>query len=1007
MLLKPKTSFLGWFTRQGRLKNRWARALNITDPQQRISKLRLIWHSLSSDPQQFGELWLPFLEDYFDNELLGELTEEDFSVVEAATNQPDRLSNSGIPVIELWLRLIPALDERGEKLKSNAVLRKIFHSSAASRQEKQDACLRLIDRKAKADSDFETYVAWLKSLDDYRQAPQVINFLTDACDVSFESANMNIKRAGIIASKLKNAGIDLYKADIALGLYKLQVETKPADAIPYFTTAFEKDPGNMLPLTGLITAWVQNGEYEKTSTISEAHIEAATPLIRNLLTFSQTMSWLNSRSNGVAAPIDADTLEELNLSEYIGDVFEGARGRLFLIEGNASKAAEILLPLAQKQSHQPEWQYYAAWAAILTNQSSRVLEQFKGLSSKAVRWPVACLLLDADPATAKNNQVKSILQHVKGPYGPAGKVRLALAEAQSLPGMSWQPGVGTMEEDLEALRTVLGFAFARENRELMKKALASPLLLRLPRADQLFWSGLYFLLAGENAQAQKLLQHSSASGMRRASLVLSVHFLNLKQLDSAEAHLKVISNDKNIKYSELISAYLSACRGKTEEAVEQLEKLRSSGDSRIYYALGNIYLDRSREASEKGLADRERLYLDQAIGAFRAAMTSETSKAPDDCQILLTSTQFVVDPDAGLKQMSRAWSDIMKLTGARRQRWVVWNAILAQLWSDHNTKTSAACEEARLLLEELASIPEATAKTISQAAAFAGSDLDDSNLLDTLVHFVQYLAGNSPSSGSQEYLRVLMTMAARQRLHLTDKGQQQGVRNYIGKLVRMDPANIGIGLFQVSACLADNDMENALASLASIQPENDADRELCTCLHKLLLGERVPLEQLPEIESAARSKRKFAVNILQAPALFLNNLPEQGYNILINALNEEGDLLVKVIDIEKFLPALCAHAASNGFIPKQLVLGVRKMIENIDGQRSILTVARCAAAIDEFNDANHLWKKVLKKDLDPHSSNREEFVNHLCYQAVKESRGDTVIETITKLRFAAETATSG
>lgn len=832
----------------------------------------------------------------------------------------------------------------------------------------------------------------------------MINLLHEACNVNFESGNVLIRRAGLVASKLKNAGIPIPIIDTALGLYELQICNEPAKAAPYFTAAFNKDSKTPLPLTGLVAAWVQNGEYHNAAKISREIIDTASPVVKNLVKLSRTLAWLDSRTDAVAAPSDAKTLEQINLRPYVGDIVDTAIGRLYLIEGNAAKAAEILIPFAQKRAREPRWRYYAAWAALLTNQRMKVLEEFTASLNEPALWPLACLLMDMDPLLARNNNVQAGFQKVNSAYADAVKVRIALANSQALPSMNWQPGSGTLEEDLEALRIMLGYAFARQKRQLMKETLASPLLLRLPRADQLLWSGLYFLLAGDNTQGQAALEKAASFGWQRAYLVLAVHLLNQKQTRAAQRYLELAASARKDTKIELLRAYIDACEGKVGAAVERLEKLRSGNDPRIQYALGNIYLFRSEEAREKAQADRQNLYLQQAAGAFEAALKKGDKSLPSDCQLLAQCARFAGDPEAHIKQMIAMWSAIAGLTASRRPPWVLWNAILAQLWSANTAMVPAACEEALHLFADLDAIPEAVSSAIARAATVASFHIANSDEIDKIIQFIQHLSSKSPNDAVQACYRLVTTAAARQRYLKASKSEKGGICNYIDKLAGADPGNVGIALLQASVALKNNEKDAAIAAFSNVQPDNDAERQLCACLQGLLQGETVSTELLPETGSGTIPQHDLANSLLQAAILFSDDHPEKGYDSLLKAMNDRAEVVATIIDVEKFLPALCAYSGNRGAIPLQLVNSVRKLVDSVKDEKHALTVARCAAAINEFDDANRLWEKVLAKDKDPNSFRREEFIKFLCYQAVKDNQPDTLLETVARLRFAARMA---
>ena len=81
-----------------------------------------------------------------------------------------------------------------------------------------------------------------------------------------------------------------------------------------------------------------------------------------------------------------------------------AIGRLHLLEGNAQRAAQVLLPWLTSILSSLAG-LYAAWAAALVGDRESIVRRFAALANWPGRWTVACLLLDIDPTLAENNKV--------------------------------------------------------------------------------------------------------------------------------------------------------------------------------------------------------------------------------------------------------------------------------------------------------------------------------------------------------------------------------------------------------------------------------------------------------------------------------------------------------------------------------------------------------------------------------------------------------------------------
>src|SRR5207245_628448 len=85
-----------------------------------------------------------------------------------------------------------------------------------------------------------------------------------------------------------------------------------------------------------------------------------------------------------------------------------------------------------------------------------------------------------------------------------------MARSMHPPAMQWKVGYGTIEEDLEALRSVLGYAFYTKDQQKMGQLILLPLFQRLPLTDQEMWRGLHALIMGDQAQGSAKLEKAAA-----------------------------------------------------------------------------------------------------------------------------------------------------------------------------------------------------------------------------------------------------------------------------------------------------------------------------------------------------------------------------------------------------------------------------------------------------------------------------------------------------------------
>src|SRR5262245_16211590 len=105
----PTTSFFGWFTREGRLRNEWARALKESDPDRGLQQLLKVCQQLAAEPDRHGHLWLPFLDTCVTANRAQHMTEPDFQIFQQMGDAAAR-AKAGVRAIDVWTRVLKARD---------------------------------------------------------------------------------------------------------------------------------------------------------------------------------------------------------------------------------------------------------------------------------------------------------------------------------------------------------------------------------------------------------------------------------------------------------------------------------------------------------------------------------------------------------------------------------------------------------------------------------------------------------------------------------------------------------------------------------------------------------------------------------------------------------------------------------------------------------------------------------------------------------------------------------
>src|SRR5258708_477230 len=142
-MVPPKTSLIGWFTRAGRLKNEWARALADSDQANGLNRLRSVFAKLAADPVRFGRLWLSFLDTFLSPPRTRSLRESDFQVLRQIGDTASKQPSIGVRAADVWMRAVAAHDIRGESRQACQLLTRTYLDGATSATEKVRCALDL------------------------------------------------------------------------------------------------------------------------------------------------------------------------------------------------------------------------------------------------------------------------------------------------------------------------------------------------------------------------------------------------------------------------------------------------------------------------------------------------------------------------------------------------------------------------------------------------------------------------------------------------------------------------------------------------------------------------------------------------------------------------------------------------------------------------------------------------------------------------------------------------
>ncbi|MGK5559107.1 hypothetical protein ACSNOI_46680, partial [Actinomadura kijaniata] len=324
---------------------------------------------------------------------------------------------------------------------------------------------------------------------------------------------------------------------------------------------------------------------------------------------------------------------------HAGEWLDYAIGRMYLLDGDARRAARILVPLADAFPGRPDWAYHAAWALLLTGDHEGIAR----LHGRSPSWATGCLLRDAAPDSAPQTAPRTAPEAAPpAGYADLAAARAALTDGAPVPVESpdWPRTGGPLGDHLEALRTVLGLRYARRAAWPMAQAVESPLFQRLPAPERLRWQGLAALLTDPGRGRALLTEAARVHGYGRAALALAVH--EAREGDLAAA-LRLLDGPPRLegRKPELLRAWIRARDG-DHEALGLLDAL--AGDLlRARHAAARLRLRRAVLGRERDDGEETRRLVDEAVRAL------DTPGSPRDLRALARAAEAFAtgEPPAG------------------------------------------------------------------------------------------------------------------------------------------------------------------------------------------------------------------------------------------------------------------------------------------------------------------------------------------------------------------------
>jgi hypothetical protein len=994
--MTPRRSVLGWFTARGRLRNSWAKALTESDPARLVERLRAVVARFSANPARSAALWPPFLTSVLDGPAARHFPEDDLRSLENVGAQIARQAPGTVNLAQVWLPIVTVRDARGERPAACALLARLYRAEGATPETKANVARELAKRRAAGDDHLAIYIDHLRRAVRPVPEPDILGLLTEGLATGFDVDKIRIKRARELAGHLREARIAIRGTDLALGFYHLVIDANYALARTYLEAAWAAEPANEMALTGLLSAYLRADDRAGMAAVAAKLGRPAPPRVQGLIELARVLDWLEDASLGGAPPVDTVTLAAWDLAAVAGEWLDYALGRLHLLEGDAQRAADLLRPLAEANPRRPRLAYHAAWAAVLTDDRVAVARRFATTVGWSRRWTIACLFVDVDPARAARAGARLEPDQVPTPYAPIVAARAQLAAGLSsahLPVDLPLPAGGTLEEDMEALRTVLGVWYAQRDHVRLTQLLTVATFHRLPRAEQLLWSGLCASLVAP-ADGRALLERAAHEmGYLRAVLVLAVDRLEQQRPEEADRLLAAFAWRTDRKL-ELLRAWIAAVGTRKESGVVRLEQLAERGEPRAHYALGNLHLERAVDAHTAGQPEQARFLGEQAAAEFHTALDAGAAAVPYDAEALASCAELISGAtDAGpavIKECARHWPAVRTWPAGPRGRWASWGVA----GSDLVHHGAAVDLDAAEFLVGAAGSAGAAAPTVVGALATALTQVCLSDPGSDRAQDLAELLGRLTGRGLPEVDRMHGLVIAAAARH-TYAGLRESALAQADELARGRPENVAIALVAAEVTLDHAGGVSAARYLHDATPSDSLEREVLLSMADLLEGRAQPAQPPDHVAPPFA----LALRIAYAAAM-ADTDAARCLDALVHAM-PAGDL-ASIVDLRGVLPSWCAQAARARRVPAPLVELVRRLGQADADGMDPLVLARCATVVGEAELAARLWRQALSGQTE--RPVREEYVRFWCHQAVRARRRGEHPQAVEYLRSAAALA---
>ena len=964
-------SFLERFTSEGRLKSQWQQALAEPNIQIRYAKLRSVQQLLLTGQAKFVHLWLPFLDTFLSPAYLDTLIEADVKEVERMGDFLLLAALEQYHAEEIWRRAINVYLAKDMHTQAHSLLLRMFHTSSVKSEWKDWAAWQLAESHAKADVHLDVYIQYLQSSVVQTYSNQMLTILADVCNVNIDSDHTHLERAKKLATRLIVSGINAFGKWKANAFYTLLIEKKPQDAIELFMQAFTNNEGDNETLCGLVAASIQSDRFEYGTEIVQVAKNFTSPITLGLLTLFAVLQWLNNQSDSKYPPSTAqgvELLKNLGLQKYVGDKIDIVIGKLYLLEGDARRAVNILRPVVARYAEQPQLKYYVTWADLLINDKANLTRDFMSSTAWSGNWTIASLVLDAEPTIAEQHLATSRLKNVintNHAYAHFIEARLAFVRMQVPEAIKWVAHSGYLEENMESLRIALASAFYRRDTERLAQLIEFSLFYRLPLPDQDLWRGLYEFSTKHNTQGRALLTESYKNfGYRRVALVLAVHYLEWNMLQEAKQFLGYVGTGKDNSKIAMLWAYVEERDGDAQRAVTTYKMLLKQGETRAHYALGNYYLHQAK--------------YEQAVDEFNIVLNEKSSSLPDDCSIIALCASFVIDP-----KPVDLWYKLESLEPSQRQTWLWWNAFLAQLWYRGPSDVIATCDLMVPMLEYSGDLREAIALEIARVfvhVCFKVTNIEQENKLAPVLGRISLLTNSFPIKHVCQIGITILTQKKYQKRSETNRLLEQIHPDSLS----VDPTNGSLALLLASMYIASNQQDYAVELLKKVASLDEREQKLCQIIASILEGQIQTYVTVTPIYSNISLKTKIGYDLLNATIAFMTEHVAEGSKKLFDVLCKDGETTNAIFNMKRVVLYCCAIVAQQKTSSPKLIELLHNLANEVQEGEEIASIARCFTLLGETEYALSTWKRLNRENDVARKLWGQEVTQLLCHVAAKD-----------------------